>query len=261
MEAGLDPRTLVPRLVDLLRRRIVNGEMKPGTKVRQDEYAEALGVSRTPLREAFRVLETEGWLISRPHAGVVVAGFSISEISEISVMRLLIEPLVAHDVAACHSDTEVPKLEAVLDSINDRPAGTSRAESIEDITWRFHYGIYGMPATVSDYRNIHSEIRQYWDRYARYRRVYLNVAEQVQQSDYDHRAILKAWAQRDGDQVEKLIAEHIFRAAIAIIQMLDPEATITTELHLLAQRYDMRVPSALHPLLGSRDFARSEVVS
>ena len=61
--------TLVDEIVDAIRDRIIHGELQPGLKIRQQQFAEALGVSRTPLREAFQRLESDGWVDLRARRG------------------------------------------------------------------------------------------------------------------------------------------------------------------------------------------------
>ncbi|MFQ5901565.1 MAG: GntR family transcriptional regulator, partial [Thermodesulfobacteriota bacterium] len=65
-------QTLRERIVDFLKESIINGELKPGEKIAEPELAERFGISRTPVREAFRQLESEGFLTVVPRRGVTV---------------------------------------------------------------------------------------------------------------------------------------------------------------------------------------------
>lgn len=88
-----------------LRRAIFEGELKPGTPVRQEAFAKALGVSRIPVREALRLLESEGLVVLRPHSGARVATIGFDECEEIYKMRERLEPL-AFAESAQHIDDE-----------------------------------------------------------------------------------------------------------------------------------------------------------
>lgn len=79
-------------VAETLRNDILSGLRPPGSAIQQDEVAQRLNVSATPIREAFRMLEAEGLLESRPHHGVVVARHEFSDIEAIYEMRALIEP-------------------------------------------------------------------------------------------------------------------------------------------------------------------------
>lgn len=241
MEGSLDARTLVSRISDLLREQILRGDLPAGARIRQDEFAEVLGVSRTPLREAFRLLEAEGWVVSRPRAGVVVAGFSSAEVQEVSVMRLLLEPLAARAAATRHTREAEEALDALL-----RAEETSTSEPspdhVEQVTRDFHFGIYAMPAPGAPHDAMQTELRRYWERYARYRRVLWNAEAQVARSHREHRLILEAWCRRDPGAVERIAAQHVCGAAAALVRALDPQPRFTAQFRELADRYAVSLP-------------------
>jgi DNA-binding GntR family transcriptional regulator len=81
--------------VTVLREAIVTGQLTPGQRLRQEEVARDLGLSWTPVREALRQLETEGWLIIERHRGAVVTPLSLQDFEDIYVVRLAVEPLAA----------------------------------------------------------------------------------------------------------------------------------------------------------------------
>jgi len=85
---AVDSRTLVAQIADTLRAGVILGHLQPGERIRQDDFTTQLGVSRTPLREAFRVLENESGLISRPRIGVEVTGLTAVEVEKIALVRL-----------------------------------------------------------------------------------------------------------------------------------------------------------------------------
>src|SRR3954469_14550899 len=94
----LEPRALSDRLVDPLKRVIIAGELRPGDRVLETDLAEQLGVSRGPVREAFRELEQEGLLISYPHRGTFVATLPEDEIEEVYALRAHLEGYAARRV-------------------------------------------------------------------------------------------------------------------------------------------------------------------
>ncbi len=79
----------------LLREAIVGGVLGPGLHLRQEEIARQLGLSWTPVREAFRLLEAEGWLTIERHRGAVVSGLSLADFEDIYDLRLANEPIAA----------------------------------------------------------------------------------------------------------------------------------------------------------------------
>jgi DNA-binding GntR family transcriptional regulator len=96
--------TVVDQVADALRARILSGGLPEGRQLRQETLAAELGVSRIPLREAFRRLEAEGLLTIAPHRGAVVSVLSLEEIAELFDLRAMIEPdLIAR---ACRALTD-----------------------------------------------------------------------------------------------------------------------------------------------------------
>ena len=83
----LEPRALSRRIVEQLKRVIIAGELSAGDRVLETDLAELLGVSRGPVREAFRQLEQEGLLVSYPHRGTFVASVPEDEIEEVYALR------------------------------------------------------------------------------------------------------------------------------------------------------------------------------
>src|SRR5690625_3011319 len=88
-----DREMLHNKVCSVLRKAILKGELKAGERLVQTELAEAIGVSRMPIREALRTLETEGLIVMEPHKGAIVRSISIEDIKEIYELRLALEPL------------------------------------------------------------------------------------------------------------------------------------------------------------------------
>ncbi len=84
-------------VVEELRSRILSGSIAPGLPLRQQALAEELGVSRIPLREAIRLLSTEGLLDLVPHRGAFVSMISLAEVREFFEIRLKLEPWLLHE--------------------------------------------------------------------------------------------------------------------------------------------------------------------
>ncbi len=92
--------TLADEIAVAVRHRIVSGTLEPGTKIRQQELAKDLGVSRTPLREAFRCLESEGWVDLTAHRGAEVRALTATEAEDIFAMRAVHETGAARNADA-----------------------------------------------------------------------------------------------------------------------------------------------------------------
>ena len=102
--------TLPEAAAERLRTLIVEGELAPGTKLNERELSERLGVSRTPLREAFRMLATEGLLLQLPNRGVQVALLSADDVRDAFEVMAALEGLAGELAAAKITDDEVESL-------------------------------------------------------------------------------------------------------------------------------------------------------
>jgi DNA-binding GntR family transcriptional regulator len=109
------PPALVEDIQQHLRRAIFSGRYPPGTRLRQEQLAEELNVSRTPLREALRVLQNEGILTSSPGRSVVVASASLDDSLAACQFREVVEGVGARLAAEGAADKLKPQLDALLD--------------------------------------------------------------------------------------------------------------------------------------------------
>jgi DNA-binding GntR family transcriptional regulator len=90
-----DPGLIRDRVVDALREAIIAGRLKPGERIRERELVALLGVSRSPLREAIRILETEGLITSLAHRGARVSELSATDLRDMLHVRIMLESFAA----------------------------------------------------------------------------------------------------------------------------------------------------------------------
>jgi DNA-binding GntR family transcriptional regulator len=113
-----DVRTVREVLFERLRGLILSGHYSSGAKLREQELAHAFGVSRTPVREALRKLESEGLVHYLPHRGVVVNQISYDDLAEIYPMRAVIEGLAARLAARRITPQELAALKDLQRQMN-----------------------------------------------------------------------------------------------------------------------------------------------
>lgn len=114
MNLGATHRPLRDIVCDEIREQIVRGQHLPGMRLVEDRLANDLGVSRSPVREALRVLEVEGYVDMIPRKGVVVATLSMDEAAEIFEVRIALESLAARLAARKATDVAAAGLRAVI---------------------------------------------------------------------------------------------------------------------------------------------------
>jgi len=106
-------KTLREKIVDQLRCAIVQGKYAPGLRLQEIEIAEQYKTSRTPVREAFRVLESEGLVEVRPRRGAIVSNASNGDIEDLDEIKSVLELYAAQKAVSIISDDEINRLEGL----------------------------------------------------------------------------------------------------------------------------------------------------
>ncbi|MGI4945017.1 MAG: GntR family transcriptional regulator [Janthinobacterium lividum] len=205
------PPTAQEAVLGELRRRLIAGELAPGTQMLQDALAEELGVSRVPVREALRTLKGEGQLSYEPHRGYFVVELNLDELDEIYRLRDLLET-EATKVGFPHITGEV---RAVMSQSMDEMLAAMHDDDIAALTAanrRFHFAIYatsGMPRLLR-------MLEQLWDASDPYRAIYFCDAKNQDLMHREHLGIYEASAGSDPQRLLKLLKEHRTHAVPAL---------------------------------------------
>ncbi|WP_282151053.1 GntR family transcriptional regulator [Ruegeria atlantica] len=123
-QAGPQGNSAYQRLLDEIR----EGVLLPGDRLREIELSERLGVSRTPVREAIRQLETDGLVTHVPRLGATVRSLSYSEVMELYEMRAVLEGTAARLAARAASDVELDELNVLNDRLAEAGTGPVAAQ-------------------------------------------------------------------------------------------------------------------------------------
>jgi DNA-binding GntR family transcriptional regulator len=141
-----------------LRRRLADGTYPPGSHLPEEELAAQLGVSRTPIREALRRLDAEGWLRVVPNQGAFATEWSIADIEEIFDLRAMLEAHAAEHAAAHPERRELEIMEEACDRAEAAlPGGDlSAIETISDTNVSFHRALWEMSGQARCRTILHS---------------------------------------------------------------------------------------------------------
>ncbi|WP_255657767.1 GntR family transcriptional regulator [Aeromicrobium sp. Leaf350] len=211
MPSPQTPRTKRDDIVDALRHMIFSGDLKRGDRLRQDALADHFGTSITPVREALRVLESDGLAISEPHRGVRVAALDMARLEAIYVMRRLVESYAMQRASLRISELE---LRAAEDFINELENATAAGDApgARRLNRAFHFYLYdrcGLPTLVDQITVLWNAFP--WD-------LILSSPQRSSVSQREHREILRAMRSGDLEDVARTTEHHIaqgFAAATA----------------------------------------------
>jgi DNA-binding GntR family transcriptional regulator len=212
---------LSDQALDVIRRAIVAGELAPGTPVKDVELAARMGLSRTPVREALRMLQVEGLVVSERNRGAMVRPLSPTEVDDLYGLRIRLESYAVE--LATERSTE-PELGTLVDAAD-----------------AFHAAIHaGDAGSTAGVRRIHEANRVVHDTIveaARHWRLTAMLARTVdiplvfqafrsfgpaelERSDTFHHLIAEAMCRRDGQRAAALMAEHIAQGRDAVLDAI-----------------------------------------
>jgi len=201
--------SMVEQTCDILRERIRTGALAPGTRLRQERLAEELGVSRTPLREALRLLAADGLVELVPHRGAVVSSLSHADRVAFWEARLALEPAAARMAA---ERREAVALDAMADAIAAQRAASGAEEGFAT-NRAFHLAL--VAASGNEHLSRFGEAL--WVRAVGSAIYRSQVGDgTVTPGAYiaEHDAILAALRAGDAELAERLTREHILAAPV-----------------------------------------------
>ncbi|GII56879.1 GntR family transcriptional regulator [Planotetraspora thailandica] len=203
------------RIAGHLRAAILDGEIAPGERIRQEEVAERFGASRLPVREALRILEAEGLTENVPHKGARVPKLGMHEVSVIYQIRERLEPLALTESIPNLSEDDLKQLERLQEKIE---ADTGLGEFLA-LDREFHLMTY----TGCRIDHLSTMVVRLWNSSQHYRRLFMKVSGQERRwvINAEHRLLLDAIQRRDAVDAERHLAGHIRRTRIEL--SLHPE--------------------------------------
>ena len=198
-----------------LREAIVSGELPEGERLMEVQLAEELGVSRTPIREAIRRLELEGFVVMMPRKGAYVSGFSLKDMIGVFEIRESLDMLACSLAAVRVSDDQLETLERLMVELTDATEADNPEEWIR-LDTIFHDVIY--QGCNND--RLMQMIGNLMEQIQRYRKMSLREKGRMAQALEEHRALLDALWDRDAKEAQTRASQHINNAEATIISLM-----------------------------------------
>jgi phosphonate utilization transcriptional regulator len=197
--------------------RILSGQLAPGGKLNEADLAAELGVSRGPVREAFRGLEQVGLVRTEKNRGVFVRQVSLEEADEIYEVRAALEAQIGRLAAKRIRPEQLERLRALVKRMH--AVGRARdADAYFPLNLEFHELLAeaaGNRALASNYRRVVNELNLYR------RETLARNAENIPVSTQDHEAIIAAIAKGDAALAERLLYDHVIQSRARLYRALD----------------------------------------
>jgi DNA-binding GntR family transcriptional regulator len=199
-------RSLEPRsegLVDALREAILTGRYAPGTRLVQDDLAEAFGMSRIPLREALRRLEGEGLVVISPNRGAIVRPLAPKDVVDLYELRLALESLALRRASERYADLRA--------STKARHAQARQAIAVRNLTalFRLDRDFHADIAAASDNPHLVAALGAQWSQIMRVMHAYFQAGDYPVDTWDDHEAIADAVAHGDAELAVQRMSAHL----------------------------------------------------
>lgn len=226
-------QTLREKILETIREAILKGDLKPGEKVAEPELAERFGISRTPIREAFRQLESEGYLTVVPRKGAVVAALSEKDVQEYYEVKSILEGYAAELAAAKLTEKELGKLE----SVNERLKQLAEAGDVKAF-YKIHHEFHETFLKAAGNSKLYDLIIQLGLKFSRLRMASLSVHGRMAISVAEHDKLLDAFRHHDGKAAEALVKKTAAIGGRVLLESMAHSKGEPTKATLLRENID-----------------------
>ncbi len=227
-------QTLREKILETIRDAILKGTLKAGEKVAEPELAERFGISRTPIREAFRQLESEGYLTVIPRKGAVVASLSERDIEEFYSIKSILEGYAARMAAENLSDKDIERLE----TINERLHQLAIGGDIKTF-FKIHNEFHDLFIRAAGNEKLFELIGQLGLKFNRLRMASLSLPGRMDISVQEHKKILQAFRQHDGEAADNLVRKNATYGGQVLLQSLAQQEGRRIETSIVSQSVDV----------------------
>jgi DNA-binding GntR family transcriptional regulator len=198
---SVEVKSLMSVVLDTIRRRILTGELRPGQKINESEIAIRMGISRSPVREAFRVLERDGLITTLPRKGSYITDISLNDLGELFEIRNILE-CYALDCIKKRSKESPDIIQSMIEEL-DRNL-TKKHDPFSVISG-FHYNLVELSNNsrlIELYKILAVSLRRYW-------LIYHSEKGQQDISLEHHQGIIYSLKKGDYSGSKKLLKKHI----------------------------------------------------
>jgi DNA-binding GntR family transcriptional regulator len=206
---------------DSLRAAILDGALVPGQVLSQVQLAKEFGVSRTPLREAIRLLQREGLLESEPNRRVRVSSISVVDLEQLFASRIVLESFGVRVAVPRHTPETIATLRRAFADLS------AALERRDHDAFRPAHESFRLNLFTGCGDRLEADLQRLYANGERYRQLFLGAADHelalYGMARHDYSEMLAAAEARDGDACSQLTARHLARSALTVIARQQPE--------------------------------------
>jgi DNA-binding GntR family transcriptional regulator len=200
-DINIDNTPLSERIAETIRNNILKGVIKPGERLVEPKLSEQLGISRTPIREALRHLENEGFIEIIPRRGAIVTEITDKDVDEIFVIKIRLEALAARLAAERMAKDDIDKMKDLASKVKE---GSSKVTHMVNWNSDFH-DMFIKKCGNERLIKILESLQQQFKRATVFS---FSETGRTQEVAKEHASIIEAFENRDREKVEKLVETH-----------------------------------------------------
>jgi len=209
---------------ETLRNAIIEGILKPGERLMEIQVSEELGVSRTPVREAIRKLELEGFVVMIPRRGTYVSDLSIKDINEVYEVRTALDVLAAGLAAERITDGELEQMERLLVELGEYIEQNDMQKIVEADS-KFHDLLY----SASRNMRLVVIINNLREQLTRFRSQSMSYPGRLKQTLGEHTRLVESIGRRNVTLAKRLASEHMANAEQALLKNMLEQSRVSNE--------------------------------
>ncbi len=209
-------KSLREEVYESLKKSILHGKLKPGQHLIEEQLANQVGISRTPVREAFHKLEKDELVTRLPKGGFAVRQFTREDVEEIFGIRSALESYAAYLSTLHMAPDKISILEKKLEE-SEEALGKGAEEEVVQLQTEFHDLLYKFCKS----KKLIEMINTFRDYFYRYRSALLHIENAVSTSNQDHRRMLEAMKKKNPRLAERLVRRHLARGMELILKEID----------------------------------------
>ncbi len=209
-------KSLREEVYESLRKSILHGKLKPGQHLIEEQLADHVGISRTPVREAFHKLEKDELVTRLPKGGYAVTEFTKGDVEEIFGIRSALESYAAY-LATLH--TAPDKISVLENKVKESEEALEKGETDKavQLNTEFHDLLYKSCKS----KKLVDMISTFRDYFYRYRSALLQTQDGISSSNKDHRQMLEAMKKKNPRLAERLVRKHLAKGKELVLKEID----------------------------------------
>jgi DNA-binding GntR family transcriptional regulator len=200
-----------------LRDAILAGRLLPGSQISQAHVAAEFGVSRGPVREAFRLLERDGLIDTRVNHRARITDLSVEELEHLYTLRVVNESLALSVSVPAFTSEELEELDELAGVLEEADANAFHFDEWDEVHQRFH-----MLLLAHGGARMLSSAAEWAAHTRRYRRAYVDEGRGLPQGAAEHAMLAQLCRDRDSGAAARLLALHLSRAALTLVAQMAP---------------------------------------